>query len=260
MPPNIADGAHTVYALGTSGSEATFAFTELAASAFSINANQSLSSLPGTITGGAVGYFASSENVTIHLDSATGTVLTTSPATVTTGTSGQASGFSITIPANTASGTHTLVAVGNTSGLTATSNAFTVSTIPTASAPVVSASVTYGANPIWVNGKSNESVTLTDSPTDAGGTGVASVAYYYCPSSAGTCTSSTPWISIGSSSSGPSWSVAWSSSSLPADGTYNVVAVATGDDTNESPPSAPTLVGIDTTPPVLSPPSVNGIS
>ncbi len=78
-------------------------------------------------------------------------------------------------------------------------------TTPTASAPGVTANVHYGTSPIWVD---NETVTLTNSPTDVGGTGVASVAYYYCPTSAGSCTSSTPWHLIGPSSTGPSWSVA----------------------------------------------------
>lgn len=125
-------------------------------------------------------------------------------------------------------------------------------TTPAASAPGVAAGVTYGSGPTWVD---NETVTLTDSPTDSGGGGVASVAYYYCPTSAGSCTSSTPWSSIGSSSTGSSWSVAWSS--LPADGTYNVVAVATGDNSNVSVPSTPTEVGVDTTGPVLSAPQVS---
>jgi hypothetical protein len=131
-------------------------------------------------------------------------------------------------------------------------------TTPAASAPVVSATLTYGTNPIWVNKKAGENVTLTDSPTDNGGTGLASVAYYYCPSSAGSCTSGTPWVSIGSSSTGPNWSVSWAS--LPADATYNVVAVATGDNTTMSPVSAATLTGVDSTPPTVSTPIVNGIS
>jgi hypothetical protein len=99
-----------------------------------------------------------------------------------------------------------------------------------------------------------ETVNLTDSPTDSGGSGVASVAYYYCPTSAGSCTSSTPWTSIGSSSTGSSWSVAWST--LPADGTYNVVAVATDETSNVSSPSTATEVGVDTTGPLVSAPQV----
>jgi hypothetical protein len=125
-------------------------------------------------------------------------------------------------------------------------------TSPTASAPGVSAATTYGSNPVWVN---NETVTLTDTPTDAGGTGVASVAYYYCASSVSSCTSSSPWTSIGSSSTGPNWTVSWSS--LPADGTYKIVAVATGNNTNVSSPSAPSLVGVDTTAPTVVAPSIS---
>jgi hypothetical protein len=132
-------------------------------------------------------------------------------------------------------------------------------TTPVALPPTVAATVTFGTNPIWVNTKTGENVTLTDSPTDVGGTGVASVAYYYCLSTAGSCTSGTPWVSIGSSStSGTNWSVPWSS--LPADATYNVVAVATGNNTSMSPTSAATLVGVDSTPPTVSTPSVNGFS
>jgi len=132
-------------------------------------------------------------------------------------------------------------------------------TIPTASVPTVTATYTYGTNPEWTDGKN---VTLTDFPTDVGGSGVASVAYYYCPTSAGSCTASTPWISIGSSlSSGSNWSVGWT---VPLngsfDGTYNVLAIATGNNGNVSSPSSTIDVGIDTTPPTVSPPSVNGIS
>ena len=125
-------------------------------------------------------------------------------------------------------------------------------TTPAASAPGVSATTTYGSNPIWVN---NETVTLTDSPTDVGGSGVASVAYYYCPSAASTCTSSTPWTSIKATSAGGTWSVPWSG--LPTDGTYKVVAVATGNNTDVSNPSTATLVGIDTTGPTVAAPTVS---
>ena len=68
---------------------------------------------------------------------------------------------------------------------------------------------------------------LTDTATDAG-SGVASVAYYYCPSSnftTLTCTSSTPWTSIGTSSSDSPYSVTWNGQ--PTNGDYVVVAVAT---------------------------------
>jgi hypothetical protein len=51
--------------------------------------------------------------------------------------------------------------------------------------------------------------------------GVAGVAYYYCP---GTCTPS-PGTLIGTATTGPAYTLAWSSQ--PADGTYSVVARVT---------------------------------
>ena len=127
-------------------------------------------------------------------------------------------------------------------------------TTPNASAPSV-AGVTFGTGPIWING--NDPVALTDSPTDGGGQGVASVAYYACPTSVGSCTSA-HWTSIGfSSSSSNSYRVSWSS--LPSAGiTYNLVAVATAIDTNTSPVSSPTEVEVDTAP--VSPAPVVGAS
>jgi hypothetical protein len=149
--------------------------------------------------------------------------------------------------------TYTVTAVYNSwTARSAPSGPVTVdATIPTASAPTVAASLTYGTSPIWVD---SETLTLTNSPTDVGGGGVASVTYYDCPSSAGSCSSGTPWSQIGSSSTGPNWTVAWNS--LPADGTYNVVAVATGENGSVSNPSAATLMGVDTTGPVVAAPHV----
>lgn len=57
---------------------------------------------------------------------------------------------------------------------------------------------------------------------NAGGSGLASVSYYYCPSAAGSCTAGNGTL-IGSSSSSP-YSFTWASQ--PADGSYNVVANA----------------------------------
>ena len=97
---------------------------------FTITSDQALSqvSLPLSVSGGALTYFGDSENVTFHLDSATGPILTSSPNPVTTDASGAASGFSISIPSATSLGSHTIVAVGNTSNITATSNTFNVTT------------------------------------------------------------------------------------------------------------------------------------
>ena len=149
--------------------------------------------------------------------------------------------------------TYTVTTVYNTWTATSapTSPVAVDASVPTASAPAVAAAVTYGTGPVWVD---HETVTLTDSPTDVGGSGVASVDYYSCPTSAGSCSSGTPWSPIGSSSTGPNWSVTWSS--LPADGTYNVVAVATGRNANVSNPSAATAMGVDVTGPTVAAPHV----
>jgi hypothetical protein len=94
-------------------------------------------------------------------------------------------------------------------------------------------------------------VTLSDSLDNAG---VSSVTYYECPASAGTCNAAAPWTVIGTSSNGPSWSFSWSN--LPAEGTYNVVAVATGANATVSAPSAAAQLGVDTTGPTIAAPSV----
>jgi hypothetical protein len=107
------------------------------AATFSVTANQSLSaaSLPTTVGGGAVTHFFNTETVTFHLDTATGTTLTTAPATVATNSTGQVSGFSLTIPANTLGGSHTIFAVGNSSAISVQSNTFTITASATALAP-----------------------------------------------------------------------------------------------------------------------------
>ncbi len=135
-----------------------------------------------------------------------------------------------------------------------------VGTPPSASAPGVNAPVNHGTNPYWV---SNENVTLGDTPTTNGGSAITSVAYFYCTTSVAPCTSAN-WTSIGSTSAGGSWSVTWASSipssNWPTDGTYDVVAVATDASSLTSNPSASTEVGVDTTPPTVSTPSVNEYS
>ncbi len=153
---------------------------------------------------------------------------------------------------------YTVTAVYNSfSAVSTSSNQVTVASIaPTAAAPGITAAVTYGTNPVWVNG---ETVTLTDSPSANGGPALASVSYYYCLATNAPCTNGN-WTPIGSATSGGTWSVNWSSGSLPGDQTYDVVATATNASPLTSPPSSATEIGIDTTPPSVSTPSVNGIS
>jgi hypothetical protein len=154
--------------------------------------------------------------------------------------------------------TYTVTAVYNSFSTTsAPSGTVTVQNIPpSATAPMVTAAVNYGTNPTWVSG---ENVTLTESPSTNGGPAVTSVSYYYCQISAAPCTSSN-WISIGTSSSGGSWSVTWTAAHLPTDGTYDVVATATNAVPLTSPTSSATEVGVDTTPPNVSTPQINGES
>ena len=81
--------------------------------------------------------------------------------------------------------------------------------------------------------------TLTDGASDTG-SGVGSVTYYYCPSpnfTTLTCTSSTPWTQIGTSSGASPYSVTWNGQ--PANGSYVVVAVGTDNVLNaDAAPSA----------------------
>jgi hypothetical protein len=79
-----------------------------------------------------------------------------------------------------------------------------------------------------------------------------------CAPSSGTC-ASYDGATAALSTTGLSWSAIWNTS-LPADDTYNLVAVATGNNANVTSPSAATVVGVDTTPPNVSTPSVNGYS
>ncbi len=130
VPADTADGPHTVVAVGaSSGVTATSETVSVeAASTFTIAANQqvSTSALPAQVTGGSVADFGSTEGLTIHLDTATGPLLGTTPSTLTTAGDGQAGGIDATIPSGTAAGSHVLVAVGGTSGQVATSNTFVV--------------------------------------------------------------------------------------------------------------------------------------
>jgi hypothetical protein len=89
---------------------------------------------------------------------------------------------------------------------------------------------------------------LTDAATDptvnGASSGVASVSYFYC--AGGACT---PSISIGTGSTGPNYSFAWSSQ--PADGVYTLRATVTDSATNTA-NSTTTVVSIDNTVPVTT--------
>ena len=149
---------------------------------------------------------------------------------------------------------YTVTAVYNSFSSSGQSGQVVVAVKPSAGAPGVNAATTFGSSPIWVSG---ENVTLTDMPSANGGV-LTSVAYYYCATASAPCTSLN-WTPIGSSASGGTWSVVWPAGSLPADGTYDVVATASTSSLT-SDVSAATEVGVDTTPPNISTPNVNGFA
>ncbi|MEY2567492.1 MAG: hypothetical protein QOE35_2021 [Actinomycetota bacterium] len=110
------------------GTESGRRSVPVAAASFSITASQTVKT-PGTIAGGAISNFRSSETVGFRLDTASGTVLSASTSAVDS--SGAASGFTVTVPSGPTDGSHVIVAVG-TGGSQATSNGFTVdATAPT---------------------------------------------------------------------------------------------------------------------------------
>ena len=96
---------------------------------------------------------------------------------------------------------------------------------------------------------SNSQNTLTDTASDAG-SGVKSVAYFYCSGLSGSCTLSTPWHAIGSPATSSPYSVAWTGQ--PADGNYRVVAVGTDNVLNVSGSSASVPVTIDNAAPSVT--------
>ena len=186
-------------------------------------------------------------NAPVTLAVASGTA--TLSCTNTGGLTATASNGIATFSGCSLSGTVGNFTLGASSGsLTgATTSSFSL-TAAAPGAPQVSAAVSSGSGPVWVD---RETVTLSDALDNAG---LSSVTYYQCPTSASACTSSTPWTLIGTSSVGPNWSVSWSS--LPAEGTYNVVAVATGSNATVSAASGASQLAIDTTGPTVAAPSV----
>jgi uncharacterized protein YhfF len=103
--------------------------------------------------------------------------------------------------------------------------------------------VTMTAPP--ANIKNGQALTATASD---GGSGIASVSYYYCAG-----TSCTPTNLIGTSTTGPSYSITWSA--MPVDGPYQLLARAT-DVAGNSTDSGKRNVTIDNTPPAA--PSITG--
>jgi hypothetical protein len=68
--------------------------------------------VPGSLTSGGISGFRPNETVTFRLDTTTGTVLTSTPSSITTNGNGAATGLSVAIPAGVAQGSHAVHAVG----------------------------------------------------------------------------------------------------------------------------------------------------
>ncbi|MGW5192832.1 Ig-like domain-containing protein [Kribbella sp. NPDC004138] len=176
-------------------------------------------------------------------------VVTGSGTTYNLAVSGLTSSSSVTvsIAANTV---HDSFGAGNTAS-TSTDNTVTYdATGPTASAPTATSSLASGS---FVG---NATVTLTDSATDDL-TGVASVAYYRCAGATGSCTAAS-WTAIGASTSSATNFAVTTGAPFAADGSYRIVAVATDAAGNTGGPGAATVVTVDTTPPTVARPTVNG--
>jgi hypothetical protein len=178
--------------------------------------------------------------------SGSGTSYTVTVAGLTTGT------VIGSIPANVA---HDVVGAGNTASTSADASILFDSTLPAAAAPVVSATTSFGANPIFVN---HESISLTDTAADTN-SGVKSVNYYLCTGLSGSCTSLNGTL-LGTSSVVGTFSLSSSALTGVADGPFRVVANAVDNAGNLSADSAVSLVTVDTTPPTVSRPIVNGNS
>ena len=195
------------------------------------------------------------EVITVSVNSGATTCTVTLPATTCTiGNSALPGGGPYPVTASYPGDGNLLSSTGTApTGLTVNA------TPPSASAPGVSGTVHFGTNPYWVN---RENVTLTDTPSTNGGSAIASVTYYYCLTSQGSCTNSSTanWTLIGTSTTTGTWSLTWASGSLPVDGPYYLMATATNTSSLTSGLSSSTEVGIDTTAPNVSQPTVNGIS
>lgn len=203
--------------------------------------------------------FAAGDNaavsVTVYAGTGTGGTVKATP-TATLNTTSHTWSTSALGVALTPDGTYT-VAVRQTDTSANTglaTSTFVLDTVaPTLPTPVASATGSSGSNPMYVNGAT---VTFTSSASDAG-SGVAAVSYYYCLASFSNCRSNN-WASIGTSSTSAVGFAVTSAAPLAADGAYKVVAVATDNAGNASGVSNPLLVTVDTTPPTVSRPTVNG--
>jgi len=164
--------------------------------------------------------------------------------------------FSITLTPSANTISSGAVASTNSSGLATFSGitidvtglGLTLTAAPTNSGTGVSASSASSSFNVTAL-VTNSLNALTDTASDAG-SGVASVAYYYCSGYSGSCTSGNWTPIVPASGSTSPYTVTWTSQ--PADGAYQVVAVGTDNAGNVSGPSTSIPVTVDNTAPTVS--------
>lgn len=144
--------------------------------------------------------------------------------------------------------------VGNTESVkTAGTTIHIDETPPIAGAVLTSGAFVSGDGTTYVkNGQVLMDTTTSDPTVNGASSGVASAHYWYCSSScSGTTPTSNPgsWTSIGSSSTGSSYSVSWTSQ--PSDGTYSLIGGVTDNATNLAYTALKTVV-VDNTKPADS--------
>ena len=168
-------------------------------------------------------------------------------------TSGAAT-IALTPSASSISSSGSAVASGGVatfSGLTFSATGLGVSLSATSTGLTAATSTTFSVS-VLVSTSSDQ---LTDGATDSGGSGMKSVTYYYCAGFSNTPTACGPsnGTAVGSPATTSPFSVAWSS--LPATGSYRVVAVG-ADNAGNTTTSTTTPVSVDDTGPVAGAVSV----
>ena len=129
------------------------------------------------------------------------------------GASSTGPSFTVTWTGQPADGSYQVYATGTDNAGNARTSSSSMTTLVDNTLPAIPA--------VSVGAFIQSGAVLSSAATDSG-SGVASVAYFSCP---GTVACVTGGSAIGSSSTGPSFSVTWSS--MPADGSYQVYATAT---------------------------------
>jgi hypothetical protein len=228
VPAGIAQGSHTIVAVGAAGSTAVASFTVSVSAALSFS-NTAISLANPVLAAGQLSSMHATSATTFHLDSAGGALLTvtggSSSTTVTTDANGAASGFTVNPGALASQGAHTVWAV-DASGSTA-SYSFTIDTVAPST---TDNTASFGSG--WSTVTRAVVLTATDATS-----GVA--ATYY------TTDGSTPTTS----------SAVYSSATgmvLSADGTYVVKYFSVDRAGNVETVRSSATVTIDRTAPVLS--------